>query len=244
MDLSVWDTERAFVGGGATPAESLAMKRKKIGAYFPGEVWRARNMPNDFLGLRQPVLLTSLTYICPSQSMTQHHLLAGTQLGDLRRYDTRAARRPVAIWNDVGKVGGVKVVEKGFAEHEAFICDNGGNLCSVDLRTGGIVYGYKGIAGAVTSIAPSPSILASTALDRLSRIHSTFAPPSKAGQQQEKKGEILDKIFMTSIPTVVVWDQEVAGVEKTTETEDDVWNNMPPANDDSDEESGGRKKKR
>lgn len=73
-------------------------------------------MPNDFLGLRQPIRISSLTYLSSPSSATHHHILTGTQLGDVRRYDTRAARRPVADWKGVGKVGGVKVVEKGLAE--------------------------------------------------------------------------------------------------------------------------------
>lgn len=136
VDLSVWDTERAFAPRpkeDSTPS-SAPKKRKRSEALFPGEVWRARNVrydfirspvrqsfthkqvPNDFLGLRQPIRITSLTYISPSPSASQHHLLAGTQLGDLRRYDTRAARRPVCDWQSLGKVGGIKVVEKGLSE--------------------------------------------------------------------------------------------------------------------------------
>jgi len=145
----------------------------------------------------------------------------------------------------VGKIGGLKVVEKGLAEHETFVSDQGGNLFSLDLRTGGIVYGYKGLAGAVTSIAPSPSLLASAALDRFSRIHSTFAPPSEARQQQEKKGEILDKIFMKSTPTVVIWDQDITTrVSDVIDAEDDIWNNMAHVGGDSDEELGGRQKRK
>ena len=102
-----------------------------------------------------------------------------------------------------------------------------------------------GLAGAVTSIAPSPSVLASTALDQFSRIHSTFAPPPEAGQQQERKGEVLDKIFMQSIPTVVVWDHELTPVSSTTDdAEDEVWDNMAHVDEDSDEGLGGRKKKK
>lgn len=118
-------------------------------------------MPNDNLGLRQPVHITSLTYLQPSSS--HYHLLTGTELGDVRRYDTRA-RRPVADWKGIGKIGGVKKVEKGFAEQwvfpnishwaqiliyyaifsEVFVSDKGCNLFALDLRNGAILCGYKG----------------------------------------------------------------------------------------------------
>lgn len=77
-------------------------------------------MPNDGLSLRQPVHITSLTYLQPSASASHHHLLTGTQEGSIRRYDTRTARRPVADWKDVGKIGGVSSVEKGLAEQYVF----------------------------------------------------------------------------------------------------------------------------
>lgn len=96
-------------------------------------------------------------------------------------------------------------------------------------------------------MAPSPSLLVSTALDRYCRVHSSFPPPTEAGNSQECKGEVVEKIFMTSIPTAVVWD----GVEPiqppsqaNAEDDDDVWNEMENAQDeDSDDESNRRKKR-
>lgn len=154
MELSVWNTEQAFT----PPADQLSVtemkKRKRGDTLFPGEVWRAKNVrcilvvviltpdvfthggfrfqvPNDNLGLRQPVHITSLTYLSPS-SPTGHHLLTGTRLGDVRRYDIRAARRPVADWTGIGKIGGIKKVEKGFAEQYVIptICHEVHRLCS------------------------------------------------------------------------------------------------------------------
>jgi len=234
VELSVWNTEQTF------------------SCLFPGEIWRAKNVPNDNLGLRQPVHITSLTYLTSSSSTDHHHLLTGTQLGDVRRYDTRAARRPVADWKGIGKMGGIKKVEKGFAEHEVFVSDNGCNLFALDLRNGGILCGYKGLSGAVTSIAPSPTFATSTALDRFSRIHSTSIPPQQAAQQVEKKGEVIHKVYMKSIPTVVIWDGDVANaglnVDTRNEGEDDsedenVWDRLENVAD-SDGEDAPRSAKR
>lgn len=89
--------------------------------------------------------------------------MTGTQFGDVRRYDTRAARKPVSNWAGIGKVGGVKAIAKGLSEQfvsltitrqcffsslysELFVSDSGSNLSSIDLRTGGILYSYKGIS--------------------------------------------------------------------------------------------------
>ncbi|KAF7338337.1 hypothetical protein MVEN_02059200 [Mycena venus] len=254
VEPSVWNTEKAFEP--VSSSDPSGTKRKRD-ALFPGEIWRAKNVQNDGLGLRQPVRITSLTYLS-----TPTNLLTGTQLGDLRRYDTRAARRPVSNWTGIGKVGGVKVVEKGLAEQyailvrrihmlttglsEAFVSDHGSNLFALDLRNGRVIYSYKGLSGAVNSMAPSPSLLVSTALDRYCRIHTSFPPPPDAGQNQDNKGQVVEKVYMTSVPTVVAWD----GVESTTqapepeaEDDDDVWDDMENI-EDSDDESKGRKRRR
>jgi len=143
-------------------------------------------------------------------------------------------------------------VEKGFAEHEVFVSDNGCNLFALDLRNGGILCGYKGLSGAVTSIAPSPTFVTSTALDRFARIHSTSIPPQQVGQQVEKKGEVIDKVYTKSIPTVVIWDGDVAntglnldsGNEAENDSEDEnVWDRLENVGD-SDGEDAQRNAKR
>lgn len=230
VDLSVWSAELAWQPQpeSSTLPGSSSKKRKRGDDLFLAEIWRARNVPNDNLGLRQPVRITSLTYLSPSSP--GHHLLTGTQFGDLRRYDTRAARRPVSNWKGVGKVGGIRLVEKGLSEHELFVSDNGSNLYSIDLRTGGILYGYKGISGAVTSISPSnTTYMVSTSLDRYFRIHTVVPPPSRPGSNLERRGEIIEKAYLTSVPTVIVWDQQKTSkttIDDNTLEHDDLWDQM------------------
>ncbi|KAF9227973.1 hypothetical protein BS17DRAFT_746999 [Gyrodon lividus] len=229
VEVSVWNTERAFAPQheNTSSAPSGGKKRKRGDALFPGEIWRAKNVPSDYLGLRQPVHNTCLTYISSSSSETQQQLLVGTRLGDLRRYDTRAGRRPVNDFKGVSKVGGVRSVEKGFLEHEVFLSDQGTNLFALDLRNGCIIYGYNGISGAVSSIASAPSFLASVSLDRYARIHNTFPPPIEVGKPQEEKGTVLDKAYMTTVPTVVIWDQsDVKCMSGTDEEDGDIWEKM------------------
>ncbi|KAF8136311.1 WD40-repeat-containing domain protein [Boletus edulis] len=225
VEVSIWNIERAFD----------SKKRKKAETLFPGEVWRAKNVANDYLGLRQPIHNTCLTYMSPSSSSHQTQILAGTRFGDLRRYDTRSGRRPVSDFKGVGKAGGVKSVENGLVEHDPavissqiFVSDQGTNVFAFDLRNGRVSYGYKGISGAVNSLAVAPSFLASVSLDRFTRIHSTFPPATEVGKQQEEKGIVLDKVYMTTVPTVVVWDQNAMRNPhaNTKEDEGDVWEQM------------------
>ncbi|PPR06659.1 hypothetical protein CVT26_001201 [Gymnopilus dilepis] len=230
VDLSVWDTERAFQPQekGSTNDSTASSKKRKRNDLFPAEIWRARNLSNDGLNLRQPIRITALTYLS-SGSSSGNDLMAGTQFGDIRRYDTRAARRPVSNWKGVGKVGGIKTLEKGLSEHELFVSDGGTSLSSIDLRTGGILYSYKGISGAVLSTAQSPNLLVSVAFDRYARVHSTVAPPKEPKANQDKRGDVLEKTYLTTIPTVVVWDKRLAtqpAEEAPAEEDDDVWENM------------------
>ncbi|KAI6039029.1 hypothetical protein EDC04DRAFT_2879742 [Pisolithus marmoratus] len=215
VELSVWNTERAFQP--SSPSEdashispSNTKKRKRVNdTLFPGEIWRAKNVPNDFLGLRQPVHNTCLTYISPTSSN---------------------GRRPVSDFRSVGKIGGVRTIERGFSEHEAFVSDQGSSLSALDLRNGGILYSYKGISGAVTSVSPSPSFLASAALDRYTRIHSTSPPLAEVGKRADERGTTLGKVYMTTLPTVVVWDQqEEMGVDG--EEDENIWETMKHVGD-------------
>ena len=75
----------------------------------------ALQLPNDNLNLRQPVRNTALSYVREASSGT-NQLLVGTQFGDVRRYDTRAARRPVSNWKGIGKVGAIASIEAGSSE--------------------------------------------------------------------------------------------------------------------------------
>ncbi|KAJ4488010.1 hypothetical protein J3R30DRAFT_3279714 [Lentinula aciculospora] len=241
VDLSVWDTERAFQNRieDLTSSTAAAKKRKRNDTLLPGELWRAKNVSNNNLGLRQPIRITTLCYLS-SSSESNHHLLAGTQLGSVRRYDTRSARKPVSDWK-IAKVGGVEALEQGFHQHEAFVSDSGSNLFALDLRNGRVSYSYKGLAGAVTSIAPSPTLMVSVAQDRYCRLHSTFPAPDQPGKQQEHKGEVLEKIFAKSTPIVIVWDGDRFASKATSsskelgeridDSDDDVWDNMQDVDD-------------
>ncbi|KAK0503208.1 hypothetical protein EDD18DRAFT_1063355 [Armillaria luteobubalina] len=249
VDLSLWNTEQAFQQPAmSSTSDVTSKKRKRKTDLFPGEIWRAKNVSNDSLSLRQPIRITSLSYLSTG---SPHHLLAGTQLGHLRRYDIRAARRPVADWTGIVKVGGVQTVEKGFSDHEAFISDSENSMFSIDLRTGRVLYGYHGISGTVTSIAPSPTVLASASLDRYFRLQSTVPPPSEIGHNSEDKGQVLDKVYSKSIPTVVVWDGDTTAVSRadvSAGNEDDaVWDamkNVDERNNDSGDELNDKRRRK
>ncbi|TFK76495.1 hypothetical protein BDN72DRAFT_785446 [Pluteus cervinus] len=242
VDLSVCDTERVFIASGEVPPSSDKGKRKRKEELLPGEIWRAKNVSPDNLGLRQPIRITSLSYLDPHFA---HQLIAGTEFGDLRHYDTRAARRPIANYTALAKVSGIKLIQPGSQENQVFFADSGCNLSCIDIRNGRVAYSYKGMSGAVNSIAVTPHTLASTAHDRYMRIHTHF-PVSEPGEQQEVKGEIVEKHFATSIPTAVVAYQspQVQNEREPEEgDEDGIWDEIELVEEDSDTEHNKKKRR-
>ncbi|KAG8715115.1 hypothetical protein FRC08_010989 [Ceratobasidium sp. 394] len=251
VDLSVWDTERTFSEKPAKPDRTGKKRKKGNDDLMYAEIWRAKQLPNDSLSLRQPVHITSLAFLrtaaLPESQQPNFHIVTGNKSGAVRRFDTRTARRPVANWEDIAKTGGIKGVECGRNEHEIFVSDNGSNLSALDVRTGKVCYSYKGLAGAISSFTPvSTTFLASVSLDRMFRIHSVFAPPPLPKEQQLKKGTILAQEFLKSTPTAVAWDgydAEVKAVEP--DGDEDVWEGMQiRGEEDSGESDDGREVKR
>ena len=137
-------------------------------------------------------------------------------------------------------------------------------LSALDLRNGRTIYSYKGqspvvsapyesrrslfagISGAVSSVAPTPTHMASASKDRFVRLHSTYGPPAQEGQQQEHKGEVLDKLYMKVIPTVILWDGAVDADQQSGEGEgagDDVWDTMEAVESDSDDDDNAQTRK-
>lgn len=101
-----------------------------------------------------------------------------------------------------------------------------------------------GVSGSITSLAPSPEGLASTSLDRFFRLHSTVPPDSKTDQ----KGQVLEKVYAKTTPTVVIWDptheENIPVAENDSEEGDEVWEGMQDVEDNSDDEGMSPKRSR
>ena len=95
--------------------------------------------------------------------------------------------------------------------------------------------------------------MASASQDRFVRLHSTFGPPAEAGQHQEQKGAVLERLYVKVTPTVVVWDDLLepelektlsnVGDEEGEEGVDDVWDAMEEVDSDSDSDEKIRRRK-
>ncbi|CAE6520431.1 unnamed protein product [Rhizoctonia solani] len=230
VDLSVWDVERTFSDKSQTIDEAGKKRKKGKNELMYAEVWRAKQLPNDSLSLRQPVHITSLSFVQGSELTGQQssfHIITGNKNGALKRFDTRAARRPVANWENIVKIGGIRNVEPGRNEYELFVSDNGSSLSSIDVRNGKICYSYKGLPSAVASFTPiSKSHLASVSLDRVFRLHTVYSPPPQANVQQLKKGAVIGQEFLKSTSITAVWDGFESSVTVAEGDEEDVWEGM------------------
>jgi ribosome biogenesis protein NSA1 len=76
--------------------------------------------------------------------------------------------------------------------------------------------------------------MVSTSLDRYFRVHTVVPPPSQPGVNTEQRGGIINKIYLTSVPTVVVWDQQKTSktvtIDDNSLKDDDLWDKMEHVN--------------
>lgn len=104
VDISIWDVERTFTSSSDSPMVDDGKRKKN--APEPGQIWQAKNMPNNYLKLRPPVHHLALSWL-----NSPNALVSGTKMGTVRRFDTRQ-RKPVADWK-VAREGGVACLIPG-----------------------------------------------------------------------------------------------------------------------------------
>ncbi|KAJ1821947.1 Ribosome biogenesis protein nsa1 (NOP7-associated protein 1) [Coemansia sp. RSA 2599] len=205
QELSIWDAETACVGGGGEYAEPKCEP-----------LFRSENVEPDWLGLRVPVWITDMQFLDSNTSNPQ--MVVSTRHSHIRIYDAKAQRRPVHSW-EIGKAPIVHMAAS-HVKPEIFYSDNLGNLNQLDLRTGKVIGGYKGISGAVTDIALSEDgrRVAEVGLDRFLRVY-----------EADGMRRMLHRAYVKQRVTSVVWDWEVKDVDQDEidrqETEG-IWQSM------------------
>ncbi|KAF9114004.1 WD repeat-containing protein 74 [Mortierella sp. AM989] len=201
-----------------------------------GQLFKAKNVKNDYLDLRVPVWNTDFHFL------SQHdfsRIAVGTRNHQIRVYDIKSgARRPVV---DV-EVGDMPVValSNGKDGSEIVFSDTVTNVYSVDTITGAILGQYKGFTGVATALATftpfdgesETTHLVSVALDRCLRVHDMSNTRS-----------LLHKVYLKQRMTAVVVgeytpaelanDDEDGEVSKKNKTgdgddgdDDDLWESM------------------
>lgn len=140
--------------------------------------WKAKNVPNDFLDLRQPVWISSLRSLeleggssSDSGGTTAHQIIAGTAYRQVRLYDTRAQKRPTHSVD--ADEHGITTMAVAPNAREVVVADTAGLVRVLDLRKMKWGRRFNGPAGSVRGLAfhPSLPVLACVGLDRMARVY-------------------------------------------------------------------------
>lgn len=190
-DLKVWDLNR--------PEEPI---------------FRAKNVPCDFLGLPVPVWVTDLGFL-PNQG-SPSKIVVSTGYHQVRLYDTKKQRRPV-LSVDFGECP-ISVLAPTDNEHVVIVGNNVGTMGSIDLRKGQIVGHFKGFAGAIRCISclTKQKIVASCGLDKFLRIHDIHSR------------RMVHKVYLKSVLNCVLFASKE--LEKNKNTPDSQETELPVDN--------------
>ncbi|KAJ2505953.1 Ribosome biogenesis protein nsa1 (NOP7-associated protein 1) [Coemansia sp. RSA 2052] len=207
QELTVWDAATAKSAG---PSTEFAKPSS-------APLFKSKNVSNDFLDMRVPVWITDMQFI--GDNTTTPTIAVSTGYKQIRIYDARAQQRPVHDWNVSKHL--INHILVSHTKPELFFADNEGNLQLMDLRTGRIIGGYKGIAGAVKAIALSEdgTKVAAAGLDRFLRVYETHG-----------MHRMLHRAYIKQRVTQVVWDWEHKDVnqdEIDQRDADSIWESMP-----------------
>ncbi|KAG8786819.1 hypothetical protein FRC15_010638 [Serendipita sp. 397] len=256
VNLSLWSLEKSFQQSAETVSSSKPGKRGRGDQLFPGEIWRAKNVAHDNLDLRQPVDITSLSFLSDTEANAHHQIAIGNTLGAVHHYDTRKGKKPAGSWQDSRMSGGVALVEKGIRDHELYIADSSTNFWAIDLRASKEpLYSMKGLSGKVTSICASPSTgyVGVGALDRYFRLlDSPVSVDSSQSDNLQGHGSVVGKLYVTASPTAIIPLVEDAESKACTvlddvvakDGEEDDWNNLQEVSSDEEDLAPTSKKRR
>ncbi|KAJ1964592.1 Ribosome biogenesis protein nsa1 (NOP7-associated protein 1) [Dispira parvispora] len=170
--LTLWDMQQL---SSTTTGSNLANDTAQPSWATPqGEPYfKAKNVPHDNLGLRVPYWGTDFEFM--NSEGTQ--LVLGTEQHQIRLYDTKASRSPVADFT-IGKHPLRRIVLSP-DQNYLYAADNVNLVHQIDLRMRRTVGSLKGATGAVADMAILPgdsSHMVSVGLDRFLRVHHIGAP--------------------------------------------------------------------
>lgn len=230
--------------------ETVSSKKRKLPSrpgkqvdFLPGEVWRAKSLPNDHLSLPQPPSIRTISFITDSTSdrntFENMKVVVGTKDGLLRTYMPSQKPKHTQEWKITQNRGSIRTVHACPSENALFVGDTQRNLYMVDDRTGQVLFQYKDITGTISDAltfvdsSTGKTLVLATSLDHLIRLFSTG---EISGTNQRRRGAVLEQYF-TGVENglVLAWDPHNETSrhgdtenrsESEGEEEDDVWSNM------------------
>lgn len=131
------------------------------------QIWSAKNVPPDMLGLEIPIMITDARFI------PEHNtILEATKLHEMRLYDPRAQRRPVKKLEFMKNP--IMCTSLTNNTNQILAANSIGEMGLFDLRSKiHPMCKFKGQAGSVRSISGHPTmpLAASVGIDRFLRVH-------------------------------------------------------------------------
>jgi hypothetical protein len=135
-------------------------------------VWKARNMPNDFLSLRQPIFVNRLAFVNPETDSVSSGamVVVGTGHKQVRLYDTRVSSTKRPIVNlEIGdyRVSGLTCERTGSGPADLKVCvgDTAGNMTVWDMSLGRRLWTLDGGNSAVRDMQFGPMEVADAAVE-------------------------------------------------------------------------------
>lgn len=124
---------------------------------LPGELWRAKNLPNDALSLARHPLIRSVVFL-PRNSASEAEasedelsaldaaVAVGTKDGIVRVYEpSKKKPKHVHEWQVAPKnQGALRVLKLARSDSILFAGDSARNLYAIDAKTGRLLFQYKG----------------------------------------------------------------------------------------------------
>jgi len=177
------------------------------------EIWKARNVPHDFLDMEVPIWDKDIDWVNANKNVfvavTAHH--------EVRLYDARAQRRPV-MNVPVGEKP-FKCVRTNPLNNNIIITGNASAAMNLlDIRKSCLLLGsFKGIAGSIRSISchPTQHYIAAVGLDRLLHVFDS-RPNSRKPIERAYVKQRLNKVIFSALE--VSTNQEPEDENKKNET--------------------------
>lgn len=147
-------------GGLENPLKLFDIEKRK-------QTFVAKNMKNDFLGLKVPIWISDMGFFSDT-----FKVVIASKHGDVHLYDTRAQRRPVIKVEIKSQALSSLTVHP--SKMQVIVGSGKGRMNLIDLRKEGkILNSYKGSAGSITGIAinKNEDNVISIGFDRTLRIH-------------------------------------------------------------------------
>ncbi|EGG24748.1 WD40 repeat-containing protein [Cavenderia fasciculata] len=188
---------------------AVGMKEMEVSLYnveTQQRVWNARNLKNDFLGLRVPIWTTSMDF------HSRDKLAVGTGQAQVRLYDCRTHKSQTSFNTVLGKSPIYAIKTTTLNEHILIAGDGSGQVGEYDLRTGRLSGKYAGATGGIRSIDIHPTLplVAVAGLDRHVRIYNL------------KNRTLINKLYMKQKITSVLFSSEEPPRPKSSVSSKDV----------------------